>query len=92
MVILGGMGNVWGVILGAAFLEYLNVEGLANTGAWLNSNLGMHIDVPGYQIGIYGVLIVIVMLLRPQGLLPSARRKREFELGTHDTPAYDVVH
>jgi branched-chain amino acid transport system permease protein len=92
MVILGGMGNVWGVILGAAFLEYLNVEGLANTGAWLNTNLGMHIDVPGYQIGIYGVLIVIVMLLRPQGLLPSARRKRELELGTHDEPAYDAAH
>ncbi len=92
MVILGGMGNIWGVILGAAFLEYLNIEGLANTGAWLNTNLGMHIDVPGYQIAIYGVIIVCVMLLRPQGLLPSARRKREFELGTHDEPAYDVVH
>jgi len=92
MVILGGMGNIWGVIVGAAFLEYLNQEGLANTGAWLNSNLGMHIDVPGYQIGIYGILIVIVMLARPQGLIPSARRKREFELGTHDEPAYDVAH
>jgi hypothetical protein len=32
------------------------------------------------------------MLLRPQGLLPSARRKRELQLGTHDQPAYDVVH
>jgi branched-chain amino acid transport system permease protein len=92
MVILGGMGNVWGVLLGAAFLEYLNQEGLANIGAWLNLNLGMHIEVPGYQVGIYGVLIVIVMLLRPQGLLPSARRKRELQLGTHDQPAYDVVH
>jgi branched-chain amino acid transport system permease protein len=92
MVILGGMGNVWGVLLGAAFLEYLNQEGLANIGAWLNENLGMHIEVPGYQIGIYGVLIVVVMLLRPQGLLPSARRKRELQLGTHDQPAYDVVH
>jgi branched-chain amino acid transport system permease protein len=91
MVILGGMGNVWGVILGAAFLEYLNIEGLANTGAWLNSNLGMHINVPLYQSAIYGVLIVLVMLLRPQGLLPSARRKREFELGTHDEPAYDAA-
>ena len=38
------------------------------------------------------MLIVIVMLLRPQGLLPSARRKRELELGTHDEPAYDVAH
>jgi branched-chain amino acid transport system permease protein len=92
MVILGGMGNVWGVILGAAFLSYLNQEGLANTGAWLNLHFGANIDVPQYSSGIYGVIIVIVMLLRPQGLLPSARRKRELELGTHDEPAYDVAH
>jgi branched-chain amino acid transport system permease protein len=92
MVILGGMGNIWGVILGAAFLAYLNQEGLANTGAWLNLHFGTHIDVPQYSGGIYGVIIVIVMLLRPQGLIPSARRKRELELGTHDEPAYDVTH
>ena len=92
MVILGGMGNVWGVILGAAFLAYLNQEGLANTGAWLNQHFSANIDVPKYSSGIYGVLIVIVMLLRPQGLIPSARRKRELELGTHDEPAYDVTH
>jgi branched-chain amino acid transport system permease protein len=90
MVILGGMGNVWGVILGAAFLSYLNQEGLANTGAWLNLHFGAHIDVPQYSSGIYGVIIVIVMLLRPQGLLPSARRKRELEYGTHDEYLYDV--
>jgi branched-chain amino acid transport system permease protein len=92
MVILGGMGNIWGVILGAAFLAYLNQEGLANTGAWLNLHFGTHIDVPQYAGGIYGVIIVIIMLLRPQGLIPSARRKRELELGTHDEPAYDVAH
>jgi branched-chain amino acid transport system permease protein len=92
MVILGGMGNIWGVILGAAFLAYLNQEGLANTGAWLNAHFGTHIDVPQYSSGIYGVIIVTIMLLRPQGLIPSARRKRELELGTHDEPAYDVAH
>jgi branched-chain amino acid transport system permease protein len=91
MVILGGMGNIWGVIVGAAFLSYLNQEGLANTGAWLNQHFSTNIDVPEYSGGIYGVIIVIVMLLRPQGLIPSARRKRELELGTHDEPAYDVV-
>ena len=32
MVILGGMGNIWGVIFGAAFLAYLDHEGLANIG------------------------------------------------------------
>jgi branched-chain amino acid transport system permease protein len=91
MVILGGMGNIWGVILGAAFLSYLNQEGLANTGAWLNLHFGTKVDVPEYAGGIYGVIIVIVMLVRPQGLIPSARRKRELELGTHDEPAYDVT-
>jgi branched-chain amino acid transport system permease protein len=90
MVILGGMGNVWGVLLGAAFLAYLNFEGLANTGAWLNLHFGTNIDVPQYSGGIYGVIIVIVMLVRPQGLLPSARRKRELQLGTHDEYLYDV--
>ena len=90
MVILGGMGNVWGVMLGAAFLTYLNQEGLANTGAWLNLHFGTHVDVPEYSGGIYGVIIVLVMLLRPQGLLPSARQKREYELGVHDEYLYDV--
>jgi branched-chain amino acid transport system permease protein len=92
MVILGGMGNVWGVLLGAAFLSYLNFEGLANTGAWINFHFGTHMDVPELSTGIYGVIIVLVMLLRPQGLIPSARRKRELELGTHDESAYDVTH
>ena len=39
MVILGGMGNVWGVLAGAAFLAYLNKEGLANIGAWINAHI-----------------------------------------------------
>ena len=40
MVILGGMGNIWGVIFGACFLSYLDREGLSNVGAWLNDNFG----------------------------------------------------
>jgi branched-chain amino acid transport system permease protein len=92
MVILGGMGNIWGVIVGAAFLEYLDREGLANIGAWLNDHLGTHLDVPQYEAGIFGVILVIVMLFRPQGLIPSARRKAEFEVGVADQPLYDVTH
>jgi branched-chain amino acid transport system permease protein len=97
MVILGGMGNVWGVIVGAAFLAYLNQEGLANTGAWINSNIhfgGWHpnIDVPLYASGIYGVILIVVMLFRPEGLLPSRRRAAEFHEGVHDQPLYDVTH
>ncbi|HLM35234.1 MAG TPA: branched-chain amino acid ABC transporter permease [Gaiellaceae bacterium] len=94
MVILGGMGNVWGVIVGAAFLSYLDREGLANTGSWINSNInigGWHpnIDVPLYASGIYGAIILIVMLFRPEGLIPSRRRAMEFHEGVHDEPLYD---
>ena len=82
MVILGGMGNVWGVLAGAAFLAYLNKEGLADIGAWINAHIHVfgyrpNIDVPLYETGIYGVIIVVVMLWRPEGLLPSKRRARE---------------
>ena len=91
MVILGGMGNIWGVIVGASFLAYLDQAGLANTGHWLNSNLGVSIDVPKYEFGIFGVILLVVMLFRPAGLIPSSRRKAEFEEGVHDQPLYDVA-
>jgi branched-chain amino acid transport system permease protein len=91
MVILGGMGNVWGVIVGAAFLAYLDQSGLATTGAWLNEHLSLKLDVPKYEFGIYGVMLLIVMLFRPHGLIPEARRKLEFEIGVADEPLYDAV-
>jgi branched-chain amino acid transport system permease protein len=92
MVILGGMGNVWGVIVGGAFLSYLNQEGLGNIGGWINSNFNTNIDVPLYQFGIFGLILVIVMLFRPEGLIPSERRKAEFREGVSDEPLYDVQH
>jgi branched-chain amino acid transport system permease protein len=97
MVILGGMGNIMGVIVGAAFLAYLDREGLANTGAWINSNIhvGSHhpnLDVPLYASGIYGVIILVVMLFRPEGLIPSRRRAAELHEGVHDDPLYDATH
>ena len=102
MVILGGMGNIWGAIVGAAFLSYLNQEGLGNIGGWLNERFatsdaswvelwGTPIDVPLYTSGIFGLILVVVMLFRPQGLIPSARRKAEFEEGVADEPLYDVA-
>ncbi len=90
MVILGGMGNVWGVIVGGGFLAYLNQEGLGNIGAEINETFGTNIDVPLYQYGIFGTILVLVMLFKPEGLIPSARRKAEFEEGVSDEPLYDV--
>jgi branched-chain amino acid transport system permease protein len=92
MVILGGVGNVWGVMFGAAFLAYLDQAGLANTGAWINDHLGTNIDVPKYEFGIYGVILLIVMLFRPQGLIPEKRHRLEFEQGVADEPLYDLAH
>jgi branched-chain amino acid transport system permease protein len=92
MVILGGMGNIWGVIVGGGFLAYLNQEGLGNIGAEFNDTFGTNIDVPLYQFGIFGVILVLVMLFKPEGLIPSARRKAEFEEGVSDEPLYDVQH
>jgi branched-chain amino acid transport system permease protein len=92
MVILGGMGNIWGVLFGACFLAYLNQEGLSNVGAWINNHFHSNIQVPNYEFGIYGAIIVIVMLFRPEGLIPSARRAAEFHEGVHDEPLYDVEH
>ena len=87
MVILGGMGSVWGAIAGGLFLSYLDQEGLAKIG----TEVGIQ-DVPKYNFGIYGLIIVIVMLFRPTGLIPERRHKRELEEGVHDTPLYDVTH
>jgi branched-chain amino acid transport system permease protein len=90
MVILGGMGNIWGVIVGGGFLAYLNQEGLGNIGAQINDTFGTDIDVPLYQFGIFGVILVLVMLFKPEGLIPSTRRKMEFEEGVTEPLLYDV--
>jgi branched-chain amino acid transport system permease protein len=93
MVILGGMGSLWGVVVAGVILAWLNVEGLANIGTWLNNNTPLNIDVPKYEFGIYGVIIVLMMLFRPTGLIPERRRAREIEEGTRgtlDEPLYEM--
>lgn len=107
MVILGGMGNVWGVIAGACFLVYLDKEGLSNIAGWFNENVlpcdpvaadpsnavsAGCVNAPLLAFGIYGTIIVLVMLFRPQGMFPEERRKLEFEHGVRDEPLYDVQH
>jgi branched-chain amino acid transport system permease protein len=96
MVILGGMGSIWGVVVAGFILAWLNVEGLANIGAWLNKNIfdifGTEIDVPKYTFGIYGLIIVLMMLFRPTGLIPERRRKREIEEGQGRGPLDEALY
>jgi branched-chain amino acid transport system permease protein len=92
MVILGGIGSIWGVLLGGMILGYLNIEGLATIGSKLQNADVIEFDPTKYQFGIYGLIIVIMMLFRPTGLIPERRHKIELEEGVHDTPFYDVLH
>jgi len=97
MVILGGMGSLWGVVVAGTILAWLNFDGLGNIGSWINTNVlpsSHQIDVPKYSFGIYGVIIVLMMMFRPTGLIPESRRKREIEEETHggplDEPLYEM--
>ncbi|HET8741062.1 MAG TPA: branched-chain amino acid ABC transporter permease [Gaiella sp.] len=89
MVILGGMGSIWGVTVGGMILAYLNFSGLSTIGSKIQS-AGLDFDPTKYQFGIYGIIIVLMMLFRPAGLIPERRHKIELEEGVHDTPFYDV--
>ena len=95
MVIVGGMGNLWGVVLGALVLQWLNLEGLDQIGAWINDGIGVTgidwtVDVPKYKFAIFGMMLVLMMLFRPEGLIPSARRKAELAEGEGDAVLYDA--
>jgi len=80
MVVLGGMGNVWGVILGALLLSFVP-EILRWTVTPVQEALfgRMLIEPEVIRMLLFGLALVLVMLFRPAGLLPSAVRKRELE-------------
>jgi branched-chain amino acid transport system permease protein len=85
MVVLGGMGNVWGVILGALLLSFVP-EFLRFTVEPIQRQLFGRVLVEPEVIRmlIFGFALVLVMTLRPGGLWPSAVRKRE--LAARDAP------
>jgi branched-chain amino acid transport system permease protein len=92
MVVLGGMGSVWGVVIGGAILAYLNQEGLSNIGNYLNEKTPLNFEVAKYEFGIYGVIIVLMMLFRPIGLIPEGRRKQEIQEGHETGSLYGSTH
>ena len=77
MVVLGGMGNVAGVALGAVLLTALP-EALRYTGPLQQSWLGtVYIDPSDLRMLLFGLALVLMMLFRPAGLWPSSVRRRE---------------
>ncbi len=87
MVIVGGLGSVWGVLLGALLLSYINQYLIPDVLNSIPHDLGLTFSLTDIGLGIYGFLLVLVMVLRPQGLLPERRRKLELVegIGVQDT-------
>jgi branched-chain amino acid transport system permease protein len=77
MVILGGLGSIWGVVIGAVTLTFINFWLLPDVLNDLPSKVGLDFDMTQITFAIYGFLLVIMMILRPQGLLPERRRAME---------------
>jgi branched-chain amino acid transport system permease protein len=75
MVVLGGMGNVWGVIIGALGLAMFNSTWLPQIGDTFNSTFNTSINFPSYNYLIFGGILVLMMLFRREGLIPEARTR-----------------
>ncbi len=83
MVVLGGMGNVAGVIAGSFLLSLLN-NVLLPQATNIAAAAGLHVDFTNYRFMLYGFILVGVMLVRPEGLLPSRQRRAELRAGLVD--------
>ncbi len=78
MIVLGGMGNIPGVLLGSALLTLIP-EALRYLGDLQRATLGhVVVDPSDLRMLLFGVALVMMMLFRPAGLLPSRLRRREF--------------
>ena len=91
MVILGGMGSIPGAVLGASVVTILNLQVLKGLSLWLNELKNAGVSVFGYSLAnlptqlepakyermIFGIILVLMMIFRPQGMLPARRRQRE---------------
>ncbi len=77
MIIVGGLGSIWGAVLGALLLSYINYYLIPDVLNGIPSSLGLNFNLTDLSFGVFGFLLVLVMVLRPQGLFPERRRALE---------------
>jgi branched-chain amino acid transport system permease protein len=91
MVILGGMGSIPGAVVGATVVTVLNLQVLKGLSLYLNelknagttilgynlANLPTQLEPAKYERMVFGIILVVMMIVRPQGLFPARRRQRE---------------
>jgi branched-chain amino acid transport system permease protein len=94
MIILGGLGSIWGVVVGAFALSMINTRLIPDVLNEVPSKIGLDFDLTQLGFGIFGFLLVIMMILRPQGLIPERRRAEELthEEVTSGESVYEVRH
>jgi branched-chain amino acid transport system permease protein len=82
MIVLGGLGSIWGVVFGAIALSFVNTNVIPDVLTPRTRDLfGEGFDLSELSFGIFGFLLVIMMVLRPQGLVPERRRQAELTKG-----------
>src|SRR4051794_33938518 len=97
MIILGGIGNIWGVIFGGVVLGFYDRVLTSEATNWLHaigtglnlpliSPLLAAIDLSQYKFGIFGLALVVLMLTRPEGIFPNRQRAVEMHGGDVDDP------
>jgi branched-chain amino acid transport system permease protein len=91
MVILGGLGSIWGVVLGAIVLTTINFYLIPEVFNSIPGDLGLDFDTTQITFAIYGFLLVIMMIMRPEGLIPERRRKQELHEAEEDPALAAVV-
>jgi branched-chain amino acid transport system permease protein len=77
MIIIGGLGSIWGALVGGLLLGYVNYWLLPSVLNNVPSKLGLNFPLSEVEFGVYGFLLVLVMVVRPQGLVPERRRRLE---------------
>ncbi len=104
MVVIGGIGSIPGVIVGALSVYAVNLFILAQLDTlaadptnfmFTVKNSIIHV-IPGFTFGnirnlVFGIILVVIMIFRPEGLIPSARRKRELRHAEDEGPGGDVL-
>jgi branched-chain amino acid transport system permease protein len=81
MVVFGGLGSVWGVVLGAVILQLLQSWWLQDLTEWVHalgrlvgSPMLLRVDLVQSIELIFGIILVVMMLYRRDGLIPATRR------------------
>jgi len=102
MIILGGIGNIWGVIFGGVVLGFYDRVLTSEATNWLHGFAGAvniplispflgTLDLNQYKFGIFGLALVVLMLTRPEGIFPNRQRAVEMHAGDDIEPIDDQL-